>query len=287
VTFTAVANDIDLPSQSVLFSLAPGAPEGATINGTNGLFNWRPNDFQGGQDYRIGIIARDDGSPIMSSTQTFNVTVRDTRSDVIVAVGTTNVLAGGTIAVPITLTSGGDLSHFTFELSANDPHITSIQLNPAGDEVLSSVLESLEPGRYRVRIELDPVLVRSGTRSVGTLQFSTKVNGKSSIASLTATALNATRQNGENIANTSVGSGRIFAIENEPLMDTAFVAPDRVRLVFYATPGTQLIMEDSSNLRNANNWVESTGLTMSTTYHIMHVPTSAGSPAFFRLKRVN
>ncbi|MES1212961.1 MAG: Ig domain-containing protein, partial [Singulisphaera sp.] len=40
ISFTAKADDEDLPVDSLSYSLAPGAPVGATINTTTGAFNW-------------------------------------------------------------------------------------------------------------------------------------------------------------------------------------------------------------------------------------------------------
>jgi hypothetical protein len=286
ITFTAVANDIDLPAQSISFSLASGAPTGAAIS-ASGLFNWRPSDFQGGRSYNIGIVATDNGAPIMSSTQAVNITVRDTRSDVIMNIGTTNVIAGASIAVPILLNSGSDLRDLAFDLQLTDPHFTHVELAPAGSELLSSVLEPAEDGRHRVRLEFDPARIQGGTRPVGVLHFGTRTNGRSSIAELAASGLSAVRIEGEEIANTSLQSGRIFMIENEPLMDAAVVSSNLVRLIFYAKPGPQLIKEERGDLGASGAWLEATGLTMSNSYHLINVPKDSVQRSFFRLKRAN
>src|SRR6185295_9349807 len=45
LTFTATATDTDAPPQKLVFSLEPGAPSGAGINLTNGVFTWAcPSD---------------------------------------------------------------------------------------------------------------------------------------------------------------------------------------------------------------------------------------------------
>src|SRR5439155_24516278 len=45
-TFTAGATDADLPPQTLTFSLV-GAPAGASIGATSGVFAWTPRDAQG------------------------------------------------------------------------------------------------------------------------------------------------------------------------------------------------------------------------------------------------
>ena len=42
VTIPFVARDSDLPANRLSFSLGSGAPAGASINPTNGVFTWRP-----------------------------------------------------------------------------------------------------------------------------------------------------------------------------------------------------------------------------------------------------
>jgi VCBS repeat-containing protein len=46
-SFTASATDIDAPAQTLTFSLV-GAPAGASINPTTGVFSWTPTEAQGG-----------------------------------------------------------------------------------------------------------------------------------------------------------------------------------------------------------------------------------------------
>ncbi len=57
------AVDFDLPAQTLTFSLAPGAPSGATINPTNGLFRWQPTREYGSTTNNIRVIVTDNGSP--------------------------------------------------------------------------------------------------------------------------------------------------------------------------------------------------------------------------------
>jgi hypothetical protein len=42
ITFTAAATDADVPAQALTYSLDAGAPAGATINATSGVFSWTP-----------------------------------------------------------------------------------------------------------------------------------------------------------------------------------------------------------------------------------------------------
>ena len=61
------------PPQSLTFGLGAGQPAGATINGFSGQFTWTPPSAP--LTNLVSIIVSDSGSPSMSATQTFMVTV--------------------------------------------------------------------------------------------------------------------------------------------------------------------------------------------------------------------
>jgi hypothetical protein len=71
---TNVAADADLPSQTLTFSLL-SAPGNATLGATSGVFSWRPLISQAGTTNLITVQVADNGTPILSATQSFNVIV--------------------------------------------------------------------------------------------------------------------------------------------------------------------------------------------------------------------
>ncbi|HEY0455388.1 MAG TPA: lamin tail domain-containing protein, partial [Verrucomicrobiae bacterium] len=79
-TFTATATDSDNPPQNLTFSLGQGAPSGANINPTNGVFSWTPTELQGPGTYNISVIVTDDGVPPRSDSKSFTVTVNEVNS---------------------------------------------------------------------------------------------------------------------------------------------------------------------------------------------------------------
>ena len=81
LTFTANAMDPDVPSNSLVFSLGSGAPQGATIHPSTGVFSWTPTNKQGpsgrGPDvqYTITVLVTDNGNPALTASRTFVVSV--------------------------------------------------------------------------------------------------------------------------------------------------------------------------------------------------------------------
>lgn len=74
VSITNLAIDPDAPPQILTFSL-PIGPTNATVNATNGIFNWRPSASQGGTTNPVSVEVTDNGSPNLSATNLFSVFV--------------------------------------------------------------------------------------------------------------------------------------------------------------------------------------------------------------------
>ncbi|MDZ4784123.1 MAG: putative Ig domain-containing protein [Planctomycetia bacterium] len=75
ISFNAAATDADLPANALTYSLGSGAPAGATINPTTGLFEWAPSEAQGPGAFTITIVVTDSGG--LSDTETFTVNVTE------------------------------------------------------------------------------------------------------------------------------------------------------------------------------------------------------------------
>jgi hypothetical protein len=74
LTIPNTATDPEAPPQFLTFSLL--APlEGASVNATNGLFTWRPAIAQGGTTNLLLVKVADNGTPNLTATQAFTVTV--------------------------------------------------------------------------------------------------------------------------------------------------------------------------------------------------------------------
>jgi hypothetical protein len=75
LTFDATATDPDLPANTLTFSLASGAPVGAAINPTTGVFTWQPSNKQGQGNYPVTVRVTDNGSPAQSDSEVITITV--------------------------------------------------------------------------------------------------------------------------------------------------------------------------------------------------------------------
>jgi len=79
LTLTNTATDLDVPAQTLTFSLA-SAPNGMTITplSTNaGVIHWTPQQTNSPSTNTVSVVVTDNGSPSLSATNTFLVIVRE------------------------------------------------------------------------------------------------------------------------------------------------------------------------------------------------------------------
>jgi uncharacterized repeat protein (TIGR03806 family) len=91
LTMTNSASDSEAPPQILTFSLVgpPPPPSGAQINSSNGIFNWRPLISQSGTNI-FTVQVSDNGTPPLSMSRTFSVTVNRPSQPGISGVGLTS-----------------------------------------------------------------------------------------------------------------------------------------------------------------------------------------------------
>jgi hypothetical protein len=71
---TNSASDVDIPSQTLRFSMA-AAPPGAFIDPNSGVFVWRPAIAQSPSSQAISVVVSDSGVPNLTVTQSFIASV--------------------------------------------------------------------------------------------------------------------------------------------------------------------------------------------------------------------
>ncbi len=106
LAFTLSATDVDLPTDTLTYSIASGGESGMTLDGSSGAFAWTPTEAQGPGVYTVTFRVTDLAG--LMSAQTITITV----SEVNVVPTITDVPAEDTIA---------ELVNFTFDASGSDP----------------------------------------------------------------------------------------------------------------------------------------------------------------------
>jgi len=147
LTVEVSASDPDLPANSLLFALSSTAPFGATINPTTGRISWTPTEAQGPSSYEFQVRVSDNGTPSLSDTATFTVTVNEVNSSPVLA--------------PIADQSFAELAALSLTASATDPDLplnsllfalssvpTGASINPETGLITWTPNEQQGPGFY-------------------------------------------------------------------------------------------------------------------------------------------
>lgn len=138
LSITNLATDLESGTNGLTFSLDAGAPTGATIDPSTGAFTWTPSEAQGPGVYPVTVIVTDDGSPPLSDSKTFTVTVNEVNvAPVLGALSDYTVNAGQTVSFTATATDA-DLPTNTLSFSLLSP--------PTGATITSSGLFNWRPG---------------------------------------------------------------------------------------------------------------------------------------------
>jgi hypothetical protein len=97
ITFTASATDVDLPANTLSYSLANATgggtyPTGASINAATGAFTWTPSEAQGPGTFKVKVVVTDNGTPALSDDEDITITVNEVNiAPVLAAIGNKNV----------------------------------------------------------------------------------------------------------------------------------------------------------------------------------------------------
>jgi hypothetical protein len=129
---TATATDTNVPTPTLTFSLL-NAPTGATltqVNNTSATFNWQPSASQANATYPMSIKVTDNGTPPMSATQNFSVTVNPPTPPVLATIGNQTVNVGQTVAFTATATDTNQPTPtLTFSLMNGPANATLTQVD--------------------------------------------------------------------------------------------------------------------------------------------------------------
>ena len=148
LTLANPATDPNVPPQVLTFSqLLP--PAGMTINATNGVLTWRPTIAQSPGIYPVTVKVADNGSPSLSDTNIFNVTVDLPANPVVSSVG----LSNGQINFTVTGDSGPD---YIVQASTNLTSWSSLWTNLSATPPFSFTNAATNFSQRFFRVRLGP-----------------------------------------------------------------------------------------------------------------------------------
>jgi len=138
LTFEVKASDPNLPVQALTFSLDAGAPAGASIDTTTGVFTWTPSFTQGPSTNFIVVSVSDDGEPRMTATNGFSVVVQEANQAPVLPVIALQIVNELTLLTVVNTASEANL-HATVGYALLNP--------PAGASIASNGVITWTPGQ--------------------------------------------------------------------------------------------------------------------------------------------
>lgn len=137
---------------NITYSLV-GAPAGATIDPTTGLFSWTPTEAQGPGTYTITVKATDYGSPAQTDTQAFTVTVNEVYDGPrLTTIPNKSVNEGALLSFTAIASNSNPALTMTFSLDAGAPDGASI--NPTSGAFAWTPAEDQGPGNYPITVRV-------------------------------------------------------------------------------------------------------------------------------------
>lgn len=153
--FTATATDADLPTNTLTYSLAGGAPAGATIDPASGLFSWTPSEAQGTDTHQITVTVTDNGNPSKSHSRTFTVSVGDVnRAPKLRAISDVSALEGASFAL-VVAADDGDVPANNLRFSIGEGAPAGVTIHPSSGLLIWKPAEDQGPGVHTITIEVE------------------------------------------------------------------------------------------------------------------------------------
>jgi len=136
LSVSASATDSDIPANVLTFSLVL-PPAGASINPGTGAITWTPTEGQGPGTNIITVVVTDNGSPPLSTTNSFTVVVNEVNSAPVLPAQTNVTIAELTTLLVTNTATDSDIPANTLSYSLLNP--------PAGAEISATGLISWTP----------------------------------------------------------------------------------------------------------------------------------------------
>jgi hypothetical protein len=172
--------DADLPTNTLTFSLV-SAPAGVQLDPATGVITWTPTEAQGPTNATIQVRVSDNGSPPMSDTRSFTVTVREVNAAPSLIVPGPQTIDELTSLAVTNLAADADLPTNTLTFSLVSAP-AGVQLDPATGVITWTPTEAQGPtnATIQVRVTDNGTPARSDTQ-----QFTVAVREVNTPPSLT------------------------------------------------------------------------------------------------------
>ncbi len=123
LALTSVAVDPDQPPQTLSFTLLGAVPAGAALDGSSGVFTWRPRIDQADTTNLILVQVADNGAPVLTATNRFTIAVNPVAPPVVSSIaapaGQINLEVSGILGPDYSLLTSTNLADWQTLFTTN------------------------------------------------------------------------------------------------------------------------------------------------------------------------
>ncbi|MGA2177126.1 MAG: immunoglobulin domain-containing protein [Verrucomicrobiota bacterium] len=261
----------------ISFMLASDAPAGASIT-ADGVFTWIPTCEQGSTTNLITVWAMDSGTPPLSNSMTFSVSVGDC---VEVSIGSSVVQAGQNTCVPVSLVATVGLTNLNFTLAYPSGFLTNWNITPSNSVVASAAAIALDPSHTQFTFGIQRGQTLQGTAVLGSICLDT-LPGASAFVPLTVANISAVASNNSPATNLLAQMGRLVVIDRQSLLDASLGTNSSRALTLYGNPGVTYDLVATTNLADRNSWSTVGSVTLTDMFQSINLNGATNQMQFFR-----
>jgi hypothetical protein len=271
------------PVGSFRFSLGFGAPAGATINETNGVFRWTPNCSQASRTYFITVWVTDTGNTNVMDAATFSVSLGDC---VVPSLGQLVLRAGDTARLPVNLISSVPLTNLAMTVNADPSRLTNLWVEPVVPEICQQSIAFLTNDLYWLSLTTCSNQFLIGTQQVAWLHFTAISNQSSAFVRLQLDDIVGYQPDGTPVQNFAPQAGRLVIVGEEPLLEAVVNTNLQPAVILYGKPASDYVIETRTNFV-AGRWATAvTNISVGGELWLqMPAPVSTSSVNFYRALR--
>ena len=268
---------------SLTYSLGSGAPAGAWINPTNGLFVWNPQAAQAGTSNVISVIVTQNGDPTLTATQSFSLVVQDYIS---LSPGSNLVAAGSLGGLPLTVYASTPLTNLQFTLNYPPGQLTNLFFSSTNPLVGPASVTPTGPCQALVSIGAAAGQSLAGSQVLGTIGFNAAAGVHTKFVYVTAGAPVALKPDGTTANYTQAGRGRVTIVGPDAMLEPQLAGGTR-NLIVYGPLGVSYQVESCNDLGNSGAWsAATTPFTMTNLSQTFQFTPDTNLAAFYRTRQM-
>jgi hypothetical protein len=242
------------------------------------VFTWTPTCEQGSSTNLITVWATDSGTPPLSNSISFTITVSEC---VQLGVGSAVLQVGQSSGIPVNLFSTVGITNLSFSLAVPANRFTNYTITPSNSTIASATVQAVGSSPPVFTLVTQPGQTLPTSSLLGTIGF-TALPGNSAFVAVAATNVLGFKSDGSGVGNVTSLAGQITVIGLHPLLGSTLGGNSMITLTLYGNPGSNYQMAYTTNLA-LTNWQIGETITLTNVQQNVNLPAT-NAHMYFRLQ---